>query len=263
MQPPVSSREQRQVGLAVAAQHARVDLHAVDPARLRQHARLRLDPLGGEHAAAGGEARLERQPLEVARELLDGVDRGHALDLHRHPAVVGVAAHEVHGPDVGGPLAAHEPKPLTAALRRIGQQLLQLALHALLLQRGGLTHVVGHVGEHLLDADLEPVLARAGALADHDQPGLLLDDGGRRHPVLGLEAAGVGVDHHGAVGLEHEQPQRLGQHGGQAAGVADLAAGDDQAHEPRLGPAPDAGSSASTGSPRGRSRAVGRNLGGQ
>ena len=35
---------------------------------------------------------------------------------------------------------------------------------------------------------------------------------------------------HGAVALEHQQPHRLGEQGLQAAGVADLAAGDEQAH---------------------------------
>ena len=77
--------------------------------------------------------------------------------------------------------------------------------------------------------DLEPVLALE--LAHDDPVGLLLDDRRRRHPVLRLVAAGVGVDQHRAVRLDHQQPQRLGQPRGQAAGVADLAAGDDQAHE--------------------------------
>ena len=63
--------------------------------------------------------------------------------------------------------------------------------------------------------------------------GLLLDHRRRRHPVLRLVAAVVGVDHHRAVALDHDQPQRLGQDGGQAARVADLAAGDDQAHRAR------------------------------
>ena len=39
--------------------------------------------------------------------------------------------------------------------RRVGEQLLELALDALLLERGGLAHVVRHVGDHLGDADLD------------------------------------------------------------------------------------------------------------
>ena len=42
------------------------------------------------------------------------------------------------------------------------------------------------------------------------------------------------MDHHRAVVLQHEQPQGLRQHGVQAAGVHDLAAGDDQAHPAKL-----------------------------
>jgi hypothetical protein len=38
------------------------------------------------------------------------------------------------------------------------------------------------------------------------------------------------VDEDGAVGLEDEQPDRLRQHGRQAAGVGDFAAGYDETH---------------------------------
>src|SRR5207253_1124670 len=47
------SGEQGQVRLALAPQYRQVDLDAVDPARLREHPRLRLDHLGGKHPAAG------------------------------------------------------------------------------------------------------------------------------------------------------------------------------------------------------------------
>ena len=43
------------------------------------------------------------------------------------------------------------------------------ALDAVLLERRGLAHVVGDVGEDLLDRDVEPVLGLAGELA-HDDP---------------------------------------------------------------------------------------------
>ena len=42
------------------------------------------------------------------------------------------------------------------------------------------------------------------------------------------------MHHHRPVLLDHQQPQRLGEHGGEAAGVDDLAAGDDQAHGGKL-----------------------------
>src|SRR5215210_8017602 len=111
-------REQRQRGLALAAEHGEIDLDPLDPARLGQHAGLRLDDLGGEHAAAGAERRVEPDAIEVARELLDRVDRPDALDLDGDPAVLVVAAHEVHRPDVRRPLAAHEPEALPAPAGR-------------------------------------------------------------------------------------------------------------------------------------------------
>jgi AbrB family looped-hinge helix DNA binding protein len=93
-----------------------------------------------------------------------------------------------------------------------------------------------HVGEHLGDADVQAVLRPARELAHHDPlERLTLELDGRRrgHPVLRLVAARVGMDHHRAVALDHHEPQRLGQDGGQAAGVPDLTAGDDQAHRAR------------------------------
>ena len=59
-----------------------------------------------------------------------------------------------------------------------------------------------------------------GPLADDDpleRLALVLDHGRRRHPVLRLEAARVGVDEKRAVRLEHQQPHRLGQDGVQAS----------------------------------------------
>ena len=71
----VDSAEERERGLALAAQLREVDLDPGDPARLGQHARLRLDDLRRQHAAAVRLARVQPDPLEVAGELLDGVDR--------------------------------------------------------------------------------------------------------------------------------------------------------------------------------------------
>src|SRR5215218_6814355 len=106
--------EQRERGLALAPQHGEVDLHPGDAPGLRKDAGLGLHHLRGEHAAALAERRVEPDAVEVAAELLDGVDRADALDLDRDPAVVLVAAHEVHRADVGRPLAAHEAEALAA-----------------------------------------------------------------------------------------------------------------------------------------------------
>src|SRR5207244_12627618 len=83
-----SGWEQRQLGLALAAQEGEIDLDARDSARRGKGSGLRLDALRGEQSTAGAECRVETQPLEVARELLDGLDRRHSLDLDRHPAAV-------------------------------------------------------------------------------------------------------------------------------------------------------------------------------
>ena len=57
------------------------------PRAAASDARLRLDLLRGEHAAAVAHRGVEPDPLEVAAELLDRVDRADALDLDRDPAV--------------------------------------------------------------------------------------------------------------------------------------------------------------------------------
>ena len=179
-------------------------------------------------ARAGSSA----DPLEVARELLDGVDRPDALDLDRDPAVVYVTAHQVDRTDVGGPLALARARSASAS-----------ASGARRAPPGGparrrpsparrLAHVVRDVAQHLVEPDLEPVLRLSRRLRT-TSASPLLDHGRRRHPVQRLVAAGVGVDEHGAVGLEDQQARRLGQEGRQTARVADFAAGDEQAHEPR------------------------------
>ena len=186
-----------------------------------------------EHAAHAGHPRLGADPLEVARQLLDGVDRGDALDLDRDPAVLGVAAHQVDGADVGRPFPPHEPELLTECLRLGGELLLEVALDAVLRERGSLPHVVLVVAQDLDDPDVELVLGLARPLAHDDaleRLALGLDHGRRRHPVLRLEPARIGVDEERAVRLQHQQAHGLGEDGVQAAGVDDLAAGDDEAH---------------------------------
>src|SRR3954447_16148408 len=190
-----SLREEGERGLALPAQHLEVDLDPADAARLRQHPRLRLDDLRGEDASAFAERRVKPDALEVAGELLDRVDRADALDLDRDPLVVLVAAHEVDGPDVRRPLAAHEPEALAAPARRGGQRLLQVRLDAVLLEARVVVHDVLGVRDHLRDPDLQPVVALE--LAHDHEAGLLLDHGRRRHPVERLVAAAVGVHEHG------------------------------------------------------------------
>src|SRR3954453_14958441 len=133
--PERLGREQREVRLALAAQHGQVDLDARDPARLPQPPRLRLDRLRRQDAATRTHRRVEPDPLEVAAQLLDRLDRRDALDLDRDPAVLAVAAHEVDRADGGRPPGPDEPKALAAALRRRRQRLLEVPLDAVLLER--------------------------------------------------------------------------------------------------------------------------------
>src|SRR5439155_1687598 len=51
-------REEREIGLALAAQHRKVDRDAADVARFRQCDRLRLQPIGSESPAAAGLRRI-------------------------------------------------------------------------------------------------------------------------------------------------------------------------------------------------------------
>ena len=71
--------------------------------------------------------------------------------------------------------------------RRVGEQLLKLALDALLLERRGLAHVVRHVREHLGDPDLDAD-PRAPFLRTTIRPGSSSITRRRRHPVLRLVA---------------------------------------------------------------------------
>src|ERR1019366_8263490 len=150
-----SGREQAQVGLAISAQDLRIDLHALHPARDREHTCLRLDDLRSQDAPAGAERGIEADALEVAAQLLDGVDRDDPLDLHRDPLVLLVLAHQIDGPDVGGPLALDQPETLSAPLGRVGQELLELTLDALLLERQQRVELMLDVGENLGDCDVQ------------------------------------------------------------------------------------------------------------
>jgi hypothetical protein len=91
---------------------------------------------------------------------------------------------------------------------------------------------VGDVAQHLDELDLQAVLVLPWALADDDAALAFLDHRRRRHPVQGLDlvAVAVGPDHHGPVGLDHQEPSRLGQIRLEASAVGDLATSNDQTH---------------------------------
>ena len=113
--------------------------------------------------------RIDADEAEVARQLLDRLDRPDPLDLDRDPAVVAVAAHQIDRADLGHPLAPDEPELALQALGPVGERLLQVLLDAVLLEPGHLVHRHVEIGEHLGDPDLQLVLRLAGALAHDDQ----------------------------------------------------------------------------------------------
>src|SRR5436305_6471986 len=101
----VSGGEQRQIRLALAAEKREVDLDAANTARLRERDRLRLQLLRGDNPSARALGRVLADETEIARQLLDGLDRRDPLDLDGDPFIALVAAHQVDRADVGGPLA--------------------------------------------------------------------------------------------------------------------------------------------------------------
>ena len=106
-----------------------------------------------------------------------------------------------------------------------------MALDTVLLQRGRLPHVVHDVAQNLDELDLEALLALE--LADDDRVARLFDDGRRRHPVERSKPSCIVMNKERAVGLEHEQANRLGQSRRQPTGVENFAAGHEQSHRRR------------------------------
>src|SRR5207248_11780496 len=84
------------------------------------------------------------------------------------------------------------------------QFLLQIALDAVLVQRGRIAHVVRDVTQDLDKPDLEPLVAFP--LANYDRVVARFDYGRRRHPVQRLVTPRVVVDEERSVSLEHQQP---------------------------------------------------------
>ena len=88
-------------------------------------------------------------------------------------------------------------------------------------------HVPRRVAQDLVDRDGERLALRVG----DRPPAVALRESVRRvHPVQGFVRPAIGMDGHAPVGLHHDQPGGERQVSGEAPGVIDRAAGDDQAH---------------------------------
>src|SRR6266545_984777 len=222
--PSVSRSEQARGARLDAPQRVVVELDAADAARAGQHPGLRRERQRREHAADALEA--HPQALQVAGELLDPVDLAPPLDLHRHVGAVLVPAQQVDRADVGAVLAADQAPAVAEDLAALGQQLLEVALDAVLDQPRVQPQLVGGVVQDLLQGDGHGL---AGAVADQPAIGFLAQGAGRGHPVERLVAAAVGVDQHRAVGLDDQQAGGRREVGVEPAGVVDAAGGDDEA----------------------------------
>jgi len=167
------------------------------------------------------------EELQVSGELLDAVDAALALDLHCHRPPLGITAQQVHRTDLGSVLPAHEHHPRLELITGVGQERLEVGLHAVLLETRVDTELVDGVGEHLLDRDDEllagGVRHRPSVVADHQAVRSV-------HPVQGLVRPAVGVDGHAPVLLHHDEPSGHREMGGQATLVVHRAPGDDEPH---------------------------------
>ena len=154
-----SGREQRQVGLALAAQHREVDLDAGDPPRLGQHARLRLDDLRGEDAAAVRQRRIEPDALEVAvscstasivpMRLISTATQPSSSSRHMRST----------GPMSVGHSRRTRRKPSPHHSGCVGERSCRSRSTPSFSSAAAVAHVVGDVAEHLGDPDVEPVVA--------------------------------------------------------------------------------------------------------
>src|SRR5690606_26771957 len=139
-------------GAGLDALHVLVVQHdAADAAILGQYTRLRLDLLCGEDAGDGGEVRIATQQLQVAGQLLHAVDVASALDLHGDGRATGIPDHQVDRADGRRVLAAHQGAALADQVDLLGQQPLQIGLHAVLLQARVDAEIVTGVVDDLVD----------------------------------------------------------------------------------------------------------------
>ena len=134
------------------------------------------------------------------------------------------------GPTSVGHSRRTRRRPGSTVSRQLRERLLEVPLDAVLLEPRVLAQLVLELGEELRDPDLEPVLVRPARLRTTITPSPSSITVGGVIQFNGLIATAVRVDEHRAVGLEDEQADRLRQVGGEAAGVGDLAAGDDETH---------------------------------
>jgi hypothetical protein len=99
-------------------------------------------------------------------------------------------------------------RPSSIVCGAAGEQFLQMRLDAVLLQTGIVAERRLHVGQDLVHRDGQRLALRVG-----DDPGVVTDHEHVRcvHPVERFVRTTVGVDRHAAVGLHHDEADRLGR----------------------------------------------------
>src|SRR6266487_290688 len=134
-----------------ATQRVVVELHAADATRAGQDPRLGRERQRREHAPDALQS--DPQPLQVAGELLDPIDLAAPLDLHRDVGATLVPAQQVDRADVGAVLAADQAPAVAERLAPLGQQLLEVALDAVLDQSPVDAEVVAGIVQDFLQGD--------------------------------------------------------------------------------------------------------------
>src|SRR3954451_15304410 len=119
--PPQTRSEQPLLGGVEPTESVVVDDRAGDAAVGGEDSCLRLDLLGREDPADRSEQRVAVEQVQVAGELLDGVDLAPPLDLDRNGRPGGVAAHQVHRTDRGRILPAYERQPFGQRRGMLGE----------------------------------------------------------------------------------------------------------------------------------------------
>jgi acyl dehydratase len=199
---PGGRLEQPEVVDAHPPQVLVVDFEPVDPARLSEHFRLRLDDLGHEQASNVTQVGVPGEALEIAAELLDAVDLTPPLHLNGHGVALGVAAQQVHRSDVGGVLPSDQHHARSECRRVGGEEFLEVGLHAVLAEPGVGAEVVVEVGHDVVEGNGE----RLALGVRHHPPPFLLDERvGGVHPVERFVGPAVGVDGDTAIGLDHDE----------------------------------------------------------
>jgi hypothetical protein len=136
---------------------------------------------------------------------------------------------DVHRPESGEVLPAQESEALLHDVGHLGEELLQVGLHPVLLQARVAAQLVGGVADDLVQVDGHQL---ALLVADLPPVGEFRDLVRGVHPVERLVCAAVGVDRHASVSLDHDEARRLREPRLETARVDHAAPGDDEPHMP-------------------------------